>query len=150
MLNATTTPMSLPIPVFVKDTSWQKPLRMTRRPLLSRPWTEDQNVSWFAHRGCWHVTSASLLRKTVGKTFKGVGETEDAVICNLCVFIFSSCSKAPTLPISTGMHRRWKENRNQKVNIFPKTKQELMKNEHFSNYNKIVRAKKRNEKARTT
>lgn len=36
------------------------------------------------------------------------------------------------------------------MNIFPKTKQELMKNDHFSNYNKIVQAKKRNEKAWTT
>lgn len=114
-------PMSLLVLVFVKDTNPQKTLQTPPRPLLSRPWTEDQDFSPFAHRGCWHVTSACLfLRKIIGKTSKGIGETEDAVICNLRVFIFSSHLKAQALLISTGTHRRCKENRNySKINFFP-------------------------------
>lgn len=53
------------------------------------------------------MTLACLfLKKTSGKASMSIGETEDTIICNSSVFIFSSCLKAQAVLILTVMHRR--------------------------------------------
>lgn len=74
-----------------------------------------------------------VFRKTIGKASKGIGETEGTIICIYFFFPLESTSTA---------YFYWHAEE-------IKRKQELIKNEHFPTSEKIIQAKKRNEKGRT-